>query len=181
MFLRRLFAGLIFLIAGVGFLLCVAGGVGIWLVKEPVTTRATHTFGRVDAGLDLAEQSLRQVKASLASASERLDSAKQEQRALAQGAKSGTALGRMLGRPIQRQLAPEIGNAHENLHTVAEAAVVVNAVLEDVGNIPFLSVAGFDTTRLTEMNSRLADVAPAAWELSRLLGEPTPELVAADA
>src|SRR5262249_53312695 len=147
---------------------CVAGGVGIWLVKEPVTTRATHTFGRVDAGLDLAEQSLGQVKASLANASERLEAAKQQQRAIAQDTRKGTALGRMLGRTIQRQIAPEIGNAHEKLHTVAEAAVVVNAVLEDVGNFPLLSVAGFDTSRLTEMNSRLADVAPAAWELSRL-------------
>src|SRR5262249_6015476 len=63
-------------------------------------------------------------------------------------------------------------NAHEKLHTVAEAAVVVNSVLEDVGNFPLLSVTGLDTDRLTEMGNRLGNVGPAAWELGRLLSEP---------
>ena len=60
-------------------------------------------------------------------------------------------------------------------HAVAEAAVVVNSVLEDVGNLPFLSETGLDLDRLAEINSRIARVGPAAWELSRLLGEADPE------
>src|SRR5262249_4344275 len=34
--------------------------------------------------------------------------------------------------------------------------------------------SGLDMDRLAEMNSSLADMGPAAWELSRLLGEPDP-------
>src|SRR5262249_55591785 len=43
---------------------------------------------------------------------------------------------------------------------------------EDVGNFPFLSATGLDSGQLTELNNRLAAVGPAAWELSRLLGDP---------
>ena len=169
---KRILAGLTLLLAAVGLLLSLAGGIGVWVVKKPVTTKATHVFGRVDGALDTAEQGLGQVKTSLARATERLESVKEEQRKLAQEPRKGTALGRVLGRTVQQKIGPEIGNAHEKLHTVAEAAVVVNAVLEDVGNFPFLSAAGLDIDRLTEMNKRLVDVGPAAWELSRLLGEP---------
>ena len=169
---RRLLAGLTLLLSAVMLLLSLASGIGVWVVKEPVTTKATRVFGRIDGALDTAEQSLGQVKASLARAGERLEGVREEQRKLAQEPRKGNAVGRLIGRTVQRQVAPEIGNAHEKLHTVAEAAVVVNAVLEDVGNFPFLSVTGLDTDRIADMNSRLADVGPAAWELSRLLGEP---------
>ena len=84
-------------------------------------------------------------------------------------------MGRFLARTVQQRLAPELGNAQETLHTVAEAAVVVNSILEDVGSFPLLETSGFDLTRLSDMNSRLADVGPAAWELSRLLGDTSPD------
>lgn len=84
-------------------------------------------------------------------------------------------MGRMLGRTVLQQIAPDISDAHETLHTVAEAAVVVNSVLEDVGSFPLLSASGLDISELTAMNSRLAEVGPAAWEVSRLLGEPAQE------
>jgi hypothetical protein len=153
-------------------LLSLAVGIGIWIVKQPATDKATRIFGRIEAALDIAQQNLDQVKVSLARAAERLDGAREEQRKLAQMPQTSNVLRRTLARTVQRQIAPELGDAHEKLHTVAEAAVVVNSVLEDVGNFPFLSVTGLDLDRLTEINNRLSEVAPAAWELSRLLGEP---------
>ena len=172
---KRILAGLTLLLAAVVLLLSLAGGIGVWVVKEPATTHATGAFKRIDGALDTAEQGLGQVKTSLARAAERLASVKEEQRKLALEARKGTALGRVLGRTVRQTIAPEIDNAHEKLHTVAEAAVVVNTVLEDVGNFTFLSAVGLNTDRLTEMNNRLADVGPAAWELSRLLGDPEPD------
>jgi hypothetical protein len=168
---KRILAGLALLLGTAGLLLSLAAGVGVWIVKEPVTARATNVFGRIEAALDVADQGFDHVNSSLARATERLDSARQEQRKLAQEPQKNRALGRLLARTVQQRIAPEIDDAHETLHTVAEAAVVVNSVLEDVGNLPFLSVSGLDLGRLTEINSRLADVGPAAWELSRLLGE----------
>jgi hypothetical protein len=176
---KRIVAGFTLLLSAAGLLLSLVGGGGIWIIKGPVTESATRIFGRIDAALDVADQGLEQVKTSLARAGERLEKAKEEQRSLAQEPQPNSALRRLVAQKVQRQIAPEIGNANEKLHTVAEAAVVVNSVLEDVGNFPFLSVAGLDLDRLTEVNSRLAEVAPAAWELSRLLGEPGQETDAA--
>ena len=169
---KRTLAALTLLLSAVGLLLSLAGGVGVWVVKGPATAKATRVFERIDGALGVADQSLEQVKTSLARAADRLDGVREKQGKLAQGPRTSNPLRRLLARTVQQQIAPEVGTAHEKLHTVAEAAVVVNSVLEDVGNIPSLSVPGLDLGRLTEINSRLAEVGPAAWELSRLLGEP---------
>jgi hypothetical protein len=176
---KRIVAGLTLLLCAAGLLLSLVVGGGVWIIKRPVTERVTHVFERVEAALDVADEGLDHVKTSLARAAERLESAKEEQRKLAQEPQQNSALRRMVARTVQQRIAPEFGNANEELHTVAEAAVVVNSVLEDVGNFPFLSVAGLDLNRLTEVNSRLAEVGPAAWELSRLLVEPGQETDAA--
>lgn len=178
---KRILAGLVLLLATAGLLLSVAGGVGVWVVKGPVTDRATRLFGRIDAALDIADQGLDHVQSSLARAAERLNDVSQEQRKLAGEPRRNSATGRMLARTVQQRVAPELGNAQATLHAVAEAAVVVNSVLEDVGSFPLFSTSGLDLDRLTDLNSRLADVGPAAWELSRLLGESGPESDAADA
>jgi hypothetical protein len=170
---KRILAGLVFLLGTAGLLLSVAVGVGVWIVKGPVTDRATRLFGRLEAAFDVAEQGLDHAQASLARAAERLDGVKQEQREAARDPRRGGAMG-WLAQRVQQRVAPELGDAHETLHTVAAAAVVVNSVLEDVGSFPLLSTSGLDLDRLAEMNSRLAGVGPAAWELSRLLGDAGP-------
>jgi hypothetical protein len=167
----RIVAGLTLLLAVAGLLLFLAGAVGVWIVKEPATERATHVFERIETALSAADKGLNHVKTSLANASERLDTVRKDQRKLAQQPQWGGVLGRMLAQTV----APQLSNAHETLHTVAEAAVVVNSILEDVGNFPFLSVSGLDVSSLSEINKRLSDVGPRAWELSRLLGGSGPE------
>jgi hypothetical protein len=173
-FCRRILAGLTLLLSTAGLLLSIAAGVSVWVVKEPVTAKATRTFARVDAALDVADKGLEHVKAKLDRATERLETVKAEQQKLAKKPRKGLSARRVLARTVQRKIVPEVGDAHEKLHTVAEAAVVVNSVLDDLSNFPYLSVAGLDIDQLTAMNSRLAEVAPAAWELSRLIGEPAP-------
>jgi hypothetical protein len=156
----------------VALILSLATGVGVWIVKEPVTVRTRQVFKRVEAAFDIAQQGLEHINTSLARATERLDTVKEEQRQLAQNPRGNNLLQRTLARTVQQKLAPDLGNANEKLHTVAEAAVVVNSILEDVGNVPFMSIPGLDLDGLTRLNNSLAAVGPAAWELSRLLGEP---------
>jgi len=171
---KRFLAVIILLLGVAGLLLSLAGGVGAWIVKEPVKAKAIRIFERIEAALDLADQGLDHVKTSLARAAERLDSVREEQRRLAQEPRSNNALGSFLARTVQQTLAPEFSNAHETFHTVAEAALVVNTVLENFGNFPFLSVAGLEVGDLTEINNRLTQVESSAWSLSRLLGQPGP-------
>ena len=176
---KRILAGLTLLVSAAMLLLGLAGAVGVWIGKGPVTDRATRVFGRIDAALDVAERGLDLARDSLERAAGRLDSVREEQGKLARQPRPTTAKRRALARTVRKAVGPEIGDAHKKLQTVAEAAVVVNSVLEDVGNLPFLSTSGLDVDRLADMNRRLAGVAPAAEELSRLLGEPEPDSDAA--
>jgi hypothetical protein len=169
---KRILAGLSFLLATAALLLSLTGGIGIWIVKEPVTAKATRIFERVYAALDIADEGLDHVKTSLARAAERLDSAREEQRRLAQGPRQNNVTQRLLAPMVLPRIAPDFGEAHQTLHKVAEAAIVVNSVLEDVGTVPFLSVTGLDVGDLTRVNSLLSQVESSAWGLSRLLGEP---------
>src|SRR5262245_60411858 len=167
--LTRTLAAVVFLLATAALLLSVAGAVGVWIVKEPATTRATKVFGKIDAALSLADQKLQHLKTSFARAAERLESARKEQEKIPP---QNNAARRLVARTALATMAPDLNNAHQTLQTVAEAAVVVNSVLEDVGNLPMLSTSGLDVDSLTQMNTTLAGVGPAAWNLSRLLGEP---------
>jgi hypothetical protein len=169
---KRILAGLTFLISLAMLLLSLAGGIGVWVVKEPVRDKAIHVFERIDEALDIADQSLDHVKASLARAAERLDGVREEQRKLASNPPKLNAMRRFLTQTVQQRVAPELGDANEKLHTVAEAAVVVNSVLEDAGNFPFLSITGLDVDQLREINGSLSRVATSAWNLARQLGEP---------
>jgi hypothetical protein len=169
--LRQILAGFTLLLASLILLLSLVVGIGVWIVKGPVTAKVTRTFERIDAALDIADQGLDHVKTSLDNAAERLDKVRQDRRQLPREPAKLNAARRFLSRTVQRQVAPEISDANEKLHTVAEAAFVVNSILEDLGNFEFLSVAGLDLRQLTEMNNQLAGVAPAAWDLSRLIGE----------
>jgi F0F1-type ATP synthase membrane subunit b/b' len=179
---KRIIASLALLVAATALLLGLIAGVGVWVVKKPVTTRVTHVYGRVDAALDVAEQSLDQAQTTLATAAERLETVKEDRRQLAQQAqpRRGDLTRRLVAQQVQRMVAPEFSNAHETLDKVAGAAVVVNSVLDDLGNFPFLATTGLDTDRLAELNGALAQVGPAAWELSRVLGQPEEPLSAAD-
>ena len=175
MFWKRFVAGLALILGVAGLLLSLAAGVGVWIIKEPVTERMTRVFDRLEAALQVADQSLAQVKKSLAKAAKRLEEVNEEQRNLAQQPKKNSKVGRRLAQKVRQTIAPEIGGAQDKLQTIAESAVVVNSVLEDLGNLPFLSTSGLDVGRLDKIKSLLSDVSPAAWELSRLLGDPEPD------
>jgi hypothetical protein len=177
---KRILAGLILLLSVAMLLLFLAGGIGVLMAREPATAKATEVFERINAALDIAEQKLNFVKTALARATDRLDTTRQEQRKLAKAQAGGFDARRFMAQKVQRLIAPELGNANEKLHTVAEAAVVINTVLEDVGNAPFLAESGLDLDQLADMNSRLADMVPTAWELSRLLGDPKTDSEAAN-
>jgi hypothetical protein len=77
---KRILGILALLLGAAGLLLSLAVGVGVWVVKEPVTARATHISERVDAGLDLAEQKLEHAQTSLTRAAEHVENVKEERR-----------------------------------------------------------------------------------------------------
>src|SRR5262245_52091897 len=116
---KRILAGLTLLLSAAGLLLSVAGGVGVWVVKGPVRDKATWVFERVEAALGVADGGLDHVKTSLARAAARLGDVREEQRQLTREPRKADAARRFLARTVQQRVAPELGDAHEKLHTVA--------------------------------------------------------------
>ncbi|MGE3803397.1 MAG: hypothetical protein AB7K24_01850 [Gemmataceae bacterium] len=164
-------AALTALLAAACFFICVAGSFGIWIANGWATERLTLIFARVAGTLDAANQGLDQVKASLDRAGTRLAATREEQRKLAQDPQNNNTMHRWVARTVQQRVVPELGDANEKLHKVAELAVVVNSILEDVGTFPAFAASGLDLERLAEVNSQLAGVGSATWELSRLLAD----------
>lgn len=168
---KSVLGGLALVLAASALVVSLVVAIGIWIVKRPAEDRLAHVFRRIGGALTMADEGLDSVRKSLAAAAERLDSVKIEQRKTAQAPGNGGAARRIMARTVQQRIAPEISNAHEKLHTVAEAAVVVNAVLADMENFPFLSALGFEVGDMTELNNTLTQVESSAWELGRLFVE----------
>jgi hypothetical protein len=172
---RRILGAIGCLLAVTGLLLSLAAGVGVWVLREPVTARTTQIFGRIDVGLDLAEKGLEHARQSLTQAGARLEDVKQERMQPTRQPRKGDTSRKFLARTVQKKVGPELDDARQKLQAVAEAAVVVNSVLDELGSVAGISVPGFDTDRLAEISARLDKVAPAVWELSRRLGEGEPD------
>ncbi|MGL4552403.1 MAG: hypothetical protein ACRC33_14585 [Gemmataceae bacterium] len=167
----RVLIALACLTACAGLLLGLGGGVGVWLVKGPLTDKAAGLFGKADAALDKADRGIALVTASLANAAERLDAARRE----ASREPTNALARRLMARTVQQTVAPMLGDAHLILTDVAEAAVVVKSVLEVAADSQDLEGTALDASRLLRLKGQLAGVAPAAWELSRLLGDGGPD------
>jgi hypothetical protein len=168
---RHALSGLIILLGTAGLILSLAAGIGVWVVKEPVTTKTTRLFGRVENALNVVDSGLHEVKSILARAAERLETVKEEQRDSSREPNKKDMSRRLIARTIQERISPDFGDAHTSVGTVAEAAVVVNSVLDDIGNFPFLSETGLDLDRLGEIKKNISQVESSAWEMYRLLGE----------
>src|SRR5262249_38420693 len=153
---KRILAGLTFLLSVVALLGSLAGGVGVWMVQGTVRAKATKVFDRIEAKLDIADESLDHVQTSLATAAKRLDEVQERRRTQPQEPQS--RLRKFLVQTVQQSLGPRFVKAHEELHTVVEAAAVVNSMVEDVGNFPLLAIAGLDVGDLTEVNNSLTTV-----------------------
>jgi hypothetical protein len=177
---KRILAGLTFLMSLAVLLLALAGGVGVWLVKGPATAKLTWALERIDAALSIVEEGLDHVKQRLAAAAERLNRTREEQRSLAEDPGRNDVLRRMLASGMQRMMAPEM-DAHAKLHKVAEAAIVANTVLEDLGPLSALPIPGLNLGDLEEISNKLNAVESTAWEMSRLFSEREVDSTAAGA
>jgi hypothetical protein len=163
---------LVLLVSTLVLLLSLVGGIGVWIIRQPVMVRTSQIFGRAQAALDIVEEGLEGTRKSLTRAKEHLDSARQDQKNLNQQPQPKNAKRKALAMAVKRGLSKDIEDSQAKLNTVAEASVVVNSVLEDLGNLPLFSTFGLDQGRLTEVKRGLTGVSAGAWGLSQALDEP---------
>src|SRR5262249_46168069 len=153
---------------------CVAGIIAGWVYQKPLTERTTTVFGRVERPLDVAIRSLRQVNTSLDRARANLKTIQETHGPAAPPPTETNFFRRMAVPAAAKELSPQIGNVRQTLNTVAEAAVVLNSVLDDVNDLPGGSLPSLDQKKLVEIRDRLSGIDSSAQELDAMLSDGPP-------
>jgi septal ring factor EnvC (AmiA/AmiB activator) len=138
--LKRILAAIVILIAVLGLALSVSGLVGVWVVRGPVHDAITGLSTFVNNNLDKVDQALARVN-------ERVDQSRQ---ALARVNTAASKLGDRIeeGSPaltaladsIRDDLAPKIADARAQAGELRDGVVSVNAALETLNRLPFISL-----------------------------------------
>src|SRR5262249_28169915 len=85
--------------------------------------------------------------------------------------KQNNPLVQLIVRQAATDLSPKVGNVRQALGSVTEAAVVIDSVLDNLNEIPLVSVSHLDTERLQATSGQLAALADRTQELSAMLPE----------
>jgi hypothetical protein len=167
-FLKRIL-GLIFLLlslAGIG--LCIAGVVGIWRVRPPLVQRTEHTFVRVDAALNDANNTLVELSGVLERATQNLkevrDAAPPPRTSLTDRARQDMAV------RVVQQVVPGAGNIRATLQKLIETTAVANSILGDLQELPTGTLPFLNRDALSQMDDHVAKISSATEDLRNIFG-----------
>ena len=165
MFGKRIL-GLIFLLLGTaGFLLCVAGVVGVWVVRAPLRERLAQVVARVEEVLERAKVDLGAVQTALTRSQSDLKKLREAK------PQKQDRLRQAMAQNLSQQLGPGTGDLRASLTRVAEASVVLENVLQEAGALASGRGERLDAGDAEDLSKKLAGVARKSWELSSLFPE----------
>jgi hypothetical protein len=160
------------LLLSVAFLVaCVAGIVAVWKVKQPVTDRASQLFTRADRILGTTVTSMKGVQEVMSQAQKSLANIQTTSGNLAGKPVDNNPLVKTLVRQTVTDLFPKVGDVRQTLSSVQELAVVANTVLDNLNEVPLVSVSRLDADRLEQASSQLTALASNSQQLSALLSD----------
>jgi len=168
--LRRLAGAFLTLLGMLGLVACVAGIVGVWRVHQPVTQRADQLCDRSVQLLNVAVDTLQQVQAGLDKASSELG----EFHARSREPTDSDPLKQRVRQNVMRRLAgdllPQMASVQRNLVMVSESAIVLDALLEQMDQMPLTSLGRIDGADVRETSQNLTALAAKAEKLGQVLG-----------
>jgi hypothetical protein len=169
--IRRIVGALLLLLGLVGLALSLTGLVGCWLVRGSVIQRTSRACESADRFLGVTAESLDQVKTSLGTARTKLDAVRAACATPPPAEQKEPRARRAALRAMTGDFAPQIEKARQAATGVAEGAVVVNALLEGLEDVPLAHVAGLETDRFNDVSQRLSALAASAKEFDARIGE----------
>jgi hypothetical protein len=164
--LRRLFALLIGLVGLAVLGLCVAGIVGTWMVKKPLSERTTRLLSDADRALTTAVDGVDVIQESLNKARNDLERFNAE---AGKPPKERTKPG-LVEQVVARNLESNFQNVGATVNVVTDASVVLNSILGSLSELPETSMTTFDTDRLKDIQGSLTDLTGKSRRLGGLLG-----------
>jgi hypothetical protein len=165
---RRLVAVLFVILGVVGLLASIAGIAACWYLRPGVTGKLSYTCERTEAVLDVTSASLKRVETSLVQARTDLATVPKEPPAPQLSPAKKVAL-----RRVTNGFLSQFDNAGQTLTTVSDAAVVLNSLLEGMGEIPLVHMTPLDVDQVQGAAGKVRELGQTARTLNTLLDEMT--------
>ena len=146
----------------------------IWTVKQPTIDKTTVAFKRVEDVLNVAHQTLDDVRANLEASRAQVNVLRTS--STVEPKKQPDFVQTMLAGSIVKQLSTNIDDVRHTIENVTEASIVVNSILESLQGLE--NVENLDVNQIRSLQTQLGGVTKASWDLGDLLesqhpGEPS--------
>jgi hypothetical protein len=136
--LRKIGASLLFVVAGLGLLLCLAGSIGVWVANTPVTDTLTATLSAASGYLQLGGSTAALASDQVEAVRQQLEEVQSTVASMPPGARADVAS--QVGERITSHVMPAITLVHKTIAAVSAAAVALNKSLESANRIPGVNV-----------------------------------------
>jgi hypothetical protein len=161
------------LLGGLGLVLCVVGLIKCWAVRDSLSHTSARACERAGQVLDLAANSLGPIRAGLEKAREDIDALHDSASAPAPREPEKQRSRQAVLSKLAGQLTPRLRDAEQALAVVSETGVVLDALLEQLEEVPLARVARLDPDEVRDTSERIRNLSASARRLSRIL-EKTP-------
>lgn len=162
---RRAVGAAVLLLATVGFVACLAGLAGIWMLQQTVYEKVEKITSRLEAGLQRTAVANQNVQRALEQARGRVDQVRKESADLGAGRKKNLRAARTIRALIQQQPGQDSDDLGGRLATFSDSAIAVSSLLESFQEAPLADAFRMDSDHL----KRRADEARQASSILRRL------------
>ena len=141
--LRRILAGIVILIATIGFLANATALIGTWVIRQPARHSVTALSKFVNDQLGTIDQALARVSARADAGQQELARVNDAANKLGDRLDEGSPMLTALTSTVRDGLAPGIADMRAQATALHDRVVAVNAALETLGSLGFITVPTF--------------------------------------
>jgi hypothetical protein len=170
--LKRTVALILMVLSAAGVVLGIAGVVGVWVVRPPLTERTDHAFGRVETALDQTGDTLRALDLLLKRAAENLKEVRETAPRPGGNVANADTLRQKAARQVTESLIPGLGDVRPKLLQLIETTAVANSILGDLQEMPAGTLPYLDRDRLSKMDAHVTELSSATQDLANVFGAP---------
>ena len=152
----RILLAVIMIIAVVGFIVNLAGLVGLWVAFAPARSAVTDVTATTTHSLEVVDNGLGRVNTQVQDARQTITRVNNEAANLGDRIQANSPLVTRLSQLVDNELAPRIENAQSTASTIHDAVVSFNGVLVALNRLP--------ATTAPRLNDELGSVSVRAQE-----------------
>jgi hypothetical protein len=136
----RILVAVIIFIAAVGFMVNVAGLVGVWVVRAPARSDVADVAATMTRALGIVDNGLARVNTQVQDARQTLTQVNDAVAKLGERIQASSPLVTGLSQRVDNDLAPRLENVRTTASGIHDAVVTVNSTLMALNRIPGLTV-----------------------------------------